>query len=286
LISKVDGGSLMSEKLETPLLSEDRNTSSMQNFRKYRPIMIYGVITLLILGGLSALYYSFIYSKSNTSTSEIISLKNQTAILNDRIHQLEEAIKAVEIPTTEQDHVKQMEDRISTLSQHIEAIQNQPKVDVSSQQAERSQLLEKDINRLAESQNSLKSYILFLRLKAAVLSKSPFRAEFNDFKNNAKDSEALSYIEKYADQGLKMIKMNETQNTIAANDTQSSWWERFRHTIGSFVKIEKVGEKSTPPVQMQELQTVENALEQIEQALLQKLTVTSSSPTPQPGDAL
>lgn len=276
----------MSLKLENLQLNEDRNTSSLQKFKKYRHILLYAVIVLLTLLIISIIYFSFAHLKPNTSTAEINSLKNQALILNDRVLQLEEALRTVENPANEQDRIKKLEDRISTLSQHIEALQNQPKVDISTQQAERSQLLEKDLNRLAEIQNVLKSYVLFLRLKTTILSDAPFRSEFNDFKGTVKDSDALSYLEKYVDHGLKMLKVSEIQDTTSSNAAQLSWWRRLRLMIGSFVKIEKVGEKSTTPTQLPERQTVENALELIEQTLLQKLTLTTTTSTPQAGDAL
>lgn len=224
----------------------------------------------------------------NPNAQDIAILKSQAAALDNRISHLEEDEKAPQAPSINPDQIKDFETRIAALHQQIEAIQNQPKIEVSPQLLERSQAFEKDLNRLAETQQVLKSTLLFWRLRTKILSDKPYAAELAAFKTSLKEPENLSILEKYADQGLQVLKETSKDPLLPPSENESaSWWTRLKTMVSSFIKVEKVDAPvSVPPSWVQDRQSVEDALAQLDQTLTQKLTTTPLFSSPLPGDAL
>lgn len=278
----------MSDKPVSPLLSESARATKFRHLLTPHYIIPVGVI--LLIGFLGVLIYlqPHLWFSGHTNTQDLTNLENQTATLNTRVEQLEATIKAPEVNSIDVERLKDMETRISSVFQQLEAIQNQPKADMSPQQIERSQSLEKDVSRLADTQNILKSLVLFGRMKTVILSDAPYRAELNDFKSVARDSEELAFIEKYADQGLQVLKETQSNSQLLSlGDSADSWWDRVKALASSFITIEKVDETVTSaPTALQERQTVEEVIKQIEQTLVQQLMTSPLAPSPQSGDAL
>lgn len=227
---------------------------------------------------------------AGANPSDIAALKSQTATLSQRLDQLEASANAPSLPRVTLEQMKDIENRITTLSQQIEAFQNQPKVGATPQPAE-NPAVEKEIARLGHTQKLLKSIFLFWRLKAKVLSQAPYAPELADFKTVVTLSEDLSLLEKYADQGLQVLKEEASPDILTPSQAEpGSWWDRLKALTHSFIKIEKVDGSlpSLPLPASQDRQAVEDILDHLDQSLVEQL---STAPAPSPsspllGDAL
>lgn len=241
------------------------------------------LIFCLVLGTIitSLLLYYRPWQIHTLYMGEIDTLKNLITVLNDRISHLESSEKAASTsPNSEQIHA--FENHITTLQQQVEALQNQPKMGEPSGQTEKSQILEKDLTHLAESQKVIKTILIFWRLKNKVLSDAPYASEWVAYKAISKPDETLALLEKYADQGLQVLKAapGDQPPTSSGNET-TSWWSRFKAAVGSLIKIEKVDAPIAQSVSStQDRQAIEDLLTRIDQTLTQQLDLTL------PGDVL
>jgi hypothetical protein len=216
---------------------------------------------------------------------DITTLKSQTVALNNRVSQLEAAEKTPVITQGDLERIKDIDARMVTLYQQIEAIQNQIKFEAFPRQPERSLALEKEVSHLAEAEKILKSVFLFWRLKAKILSEAPYATELADFKKTIKDSTNLLILEKYAEQGLHALKEELSSPLLVSNSETNCWWDRLKAMVGSLIKIEKVdGPVPLFPSSSQRRQAVEEALEQLDQTLTKQLTTISPIPSLLPGD--
>lgn len=216
---------------------------------------------------------------------DITTLKSQIATLNNRVNRLESDEKTPAISRVDLERVKDIDARMVTLYQQIEAIQNQIKFEAFPRQPERSLALEKEVSHLAEAEKILKSVFLFWRLKAKILSEAPYATELADFKKTIKDSTNLLILEKYAEQGLHALKEELSSPLLVSNSETNCWWDRLKAMAGSLIKIEKVdGSVPLSPSSSQRRQAVEEALEQLDQTLTKQLTTITSIPSPLPGD--
>lgn len=246
------------------------------------------IISTVILGmGIFLLPASVMANKPNVH--DFAQLKNQTEMLNSRVDSLEAKIKEPLTASLESDHLKDFETRILSLTQQLDTLKNQPKTEVSAQEIERAKTLDKDIQRVSESQKILKSIFLFWRLRTQVLSGAPYTSELSDFKTTTKESENLPILEKYADQGLHGLKESEKISQISHEKGKVSWWSRIKAMGTSFIRIEKIDEtESLTPTPLSGHHEIEEALNEIDQALTNKLKnlSLSSSSTPHSGDQL
>ncbi len=85
---------------------------------------------------------------------DISTLKNQTAALAHRVDQLEASEKIPLSPGVSPEQIKDIEARITALSQQIEAVQNQPKVEASSQPSAHTLAVEREVARLSHVQKT------------------------------------------------------------------------------------------------------------------------------------
>lgn len=221
---------------------------------------------------------------------DITTLKSQTAALDNRVSRLEAAEKTPAIFPVDLERIKDIDARMVTLYQQIEAIQNQIKFEAFPRQPERSVALEKEVSHLAEAQKTLKSILLFWRLKAKILSEAPYTTELADFKKTISDSINLFILEKYADQGLAdqglhALEEKREAPLQAPGSETSCWWNRLKAMAGSLIRIEKVdGAITLSPSSSQGRQAVEEVLAQLDQTLTRQLTAIASIPLSLPGD--
>jgi hypothetical protein len=278
----------MSNKPIRPFVEEEAPTSKLRLLCSTTYMIPLGILFLLCAIGLAIFLLPIGSFITNPNGQDIANLKTQAATLNQRMDQLEAAQKTSTSPSIDSENLKEFETRLTAIQQKIETLQNQPQAEIPAIQVERSKTLEKDLSRVADSQKILKSVILFWRLRTTVLSDAPYRTELTDFKTVSKESDELSYLEKYADHGLQALK--ESQNISEQppmGESATSWWDRVKTMAGSFIKIEKIDTPVSPtPPSLQDRQAVVDVLEQIEQTLMQQLMTTSLSSTPLPGDAL
>jgi hypothetical protein len=235
-------------------------------------------ILCLILGVTltSSLLYYRPWQIQALHTKQLDRLKDLTATLNDRINQLESSEKTP--PTSvNSEQIHTFESHIRTLQQQVETLQTQLKPDESSGQLEKSQALEKDLNHIAEIQKTIKTTLVFWRLKNKVLSDAPYTPELIAYKSISGSDETLSTLEKYADQGLQALQAPPEEQTVSSSEKQeASWVDRLKTIGSSLIKIEKVGAPIAQPVLSQERQEIIDLLARIDQTLAQKLDMPLS----------
>jgi hypothetical protein len=225
--------------------------------------------------------------KNTSNPQDIEALKGQTAALTTRVNDLETTVKESKTQSVDPNHLKDIEARITALHQQIDVLQNQPKTEITPHDLERSKSFDKEVSRLSETQKILKSVYLFWRLKSQILSGGPYATELSDFKSTAKEFEEIATLEKYADQGLHALKESQNDPQSTPEKTNGSWWERLIAMTGSLIKVEKIDQPESLPSQpMTEQQDVEEALNEIDQALIQQLITLPPSPRSLPGDPL
>lgn len=236
-------------------------------------------IFCLILGIVitSLLLYYRPWQTQDLHTKQIDTLKNLTATLNDRINYLESSEKTSPIsPNSEQ--IQAFENHITTLQQQVEALQTQLKLDAPSGQLEKSQALEKNLNHLAEMQKTIKTTVVFWRLRRKVLSDAPYALELIAYKSISNPDETLSILEKYADQGLQALQTpSEEQTSSSSENNPTSWTDRLKTAASSLIKIKKVDVPSVQPISSnQDRQAIVDLLARIDQTLAQKLDMPLS----------
>lgn len=278
----------MSDKPLSPLLNESSQASSSRQLWTSHYLIPVGILIAVVLLAILVFTQPFSWFHHQTKPQDTTTLKNQITLLNNRIDQLETSSQLKDASSINPERLNAIESRISTIYQQVEVLMNQPKVEVSPQQIERSQLLEKDLSQLADTQKNIKSLIFFWRLKIMVMSNEPYRKELNDFKSVSSTSVNLTELEKHADQGIKALsQLPDHSNFPFLSDPSASWLDRLKALVGSFIKIEKVGPSGTSiPTSQQERQKIEENLEQIEQNLIQPLLSPLPAPSPQSGDPL
>jgi hypothetical protein len=134
----------------------------------------------------------------------------------------------------------------------------------------------------------LREALLFWRLKAKVLSETPYVGELAAFKESTKTDVNFSILEKYADHGLQGLKHKVQEASPSVNEP-TTVWSRLKASVQSAIKIEKVdpnAPEAPRPPESPDRSTVEEALSHIEQTLIQKLSSQSLFPSSQTGDAL
>lgn len=276
----------MKDKSVAPTLED--NTPPIKSSRACFLKFIIPLCLSIIIGivGSLTLLYRLPWIIANPHAQDIVILKNQVASLDGRINQLEGAEITPQPSVAESEHIKSLENSIASLQSQFESLQNQPKVEISPQHLERSQAFEKDLIRLTETSQVLKSAYLFLRLKTKVLSDAPYAAELNAFKASLKEPENLSILEKYADLGLQGLKgMSNDSPPPRLSNESSSWWERVKSFFGSIIKVEKIDTPiSDSSQELQDRKAIEEQLAQLDRSLTDKLKSTSTSLSPQPGD--
>jgi hypothetical protein len=269
----------MSDEPISPVSSEKTQASSTRQLWTANSLIPISILLFVaILAGV-VFTQPLSWFNGDAQTQEVKTLKNQIASLNNRLDQLSANAPKAEANSSDSENLKAMVARISSLSQQVEDLMNQAKSEMSSQQLERSQMLEKELGHLAESQRNLKALFLFWRLKAIILSNAPYRKEINDFKSAVTVSDDLSLLEKYADKGLQTL-IQKNSDFPFPSDPSSSWWDRIKAVVGSFIKVEKVGSAPSSPTNQQERQTIEEILEQTEQNLIQSLMIPASTTPP------
>jgi len=178
-----------------------------------------------------------------------------------------------------------LEQQVAHILQQIESLQTPQASEESSKQVELSKSLVKDLRAISETQEILKSALLFWHLKAKVLSNHPFVEELAAFQAATKETEDLSILEKYKESGLQSLK--ETAETAAVESHQSSWWGRIKATVRSLIKVEKIDATTLSlPVYTEDRQAIEDLLAHLDRTYVQQLSALTSSQTTQSGDAL
>ena len=271
------------EKVST----EETSPSKLRPMNSPRYMIPLGIILLTGLLGVVVFLQPGSVLKNTFNAQDIETLRSQTAALNTRVNDLEATVKESRTQSIDPDRLKDFEANIAVLHQQIDSIQNQPKVEITPQDLERSKAFDKDLSRLSQTQKILKSVFLFWRLRTQILSGGPYAAELSDFKTTAKEFEEVAILEKYADHGLHALKASQNDGQFSSEKVKGPWWERLIAMAGSFIKIEKIDQPgSLPSSFMTEQQDVEEALSEIDQALTQQLIALPPSPRPLPGDPL
>jgi hypothetical protein len=264
---------------KTVLSSAQEGPSSSESVKSCWTCCRSSFIFCLILGAtiISLLLYYRPWQIQALHTKQIDTLKNVTATLTDRINHLESSEKTSQAPFNPE-QIQSLESHITTLQQQVEALQTQLKLDEPSGQLQKSQALEKDLNHLAEMQKIIKATLVFWRLKSKVLSDAPYALELIAYKSISSPDEALSILEKYADQGLQALQTPSEEQTFSSSESKAtSWTERFKAAASSLIKIEKVDTPiAQPDPTNQDRQAVVELLARIDQTLAQKLDMPLS----------
>lgn len=97
--------------------------------------------------------------------------------------------------------------------------------------------------------------------------------ELAAYKAISKPDESLSLLEKYAEQGLRVLKVAPEEPPLASSENEiTSWWDRLKATAGSLIKIQRIDAPVTQPSSsLQDRQAIEDLLARIDQALAQQL---------------
>ncbi|MCE3231330.1 MAG: hypothetical protein K0R76_1106 [Alphaproteobacteria bacterium] len=267
-----------------PFLNERTSALKLWAFCSPRyMVLLCFILFVIIIGAVLFLQPGSWFA--NTHAKDIALLKNQAAALNSRVDHLETVGKMQ--PLIDPERLKDIEARIATLYQQVEVIQHQPKAEALPPQPLQPLTLEREVTRLAETQKTLKSILLFWQLKAKVLSEAPYMIELDNFKTANNGSEDLEILEKYANQGLQAMKETPKDISLPSERKIDSWWEQLKTMTASFIKIEKVNAPIPLPSPLaQDRQAVEEALTQLDQTLTQQLTKISFTSSPLPGDTL
>jgi hypothetical protein len=224
------------------------------------------------------------------SQQEIASLKTIAQTLSNRVDHLEESLKTPADHLMNPNLMNEIDKRLTALSEQIEVIRNEPKTALT-EHADRSQVfhqtLEKETQQLLVNQKTLRTILLFWRLKAKILSDAPYGAELTDFKSVAHDFGSLSLLDKFADQGLQSLNNNQEIQPPQSVESQSgSLWNRLKVMASSLIKVEKINplpSAATPP--SNERRDIENVLNDFDHTLIHQLTTMPITPSPQPGGA-
>ncbi|MBM3632497.1 MAG: hypothetical protein FJX03_02150 [Alphaproteobacteria bacterium] len=283
----------MKEKGQPPIKKDASAAESTPSTLRHRGFHRYLISFCIILAtgilGMAIFLLPASVMSNKPNIHDFALLKNQTEILNNRVDSLEAKSKEPLSPSLESERLKDFDTRLSSLTQQLETFKNQPKVEVTAQEIERTKNLDKDIQRLGESQKILKSHLLFWRLRTQILSGAPYTSELSDFKTTTQEIKDLSILEKYANKGLHGLKEGEKTSQTFLENTKGSWWSRFKAMGTSFIRIEKIDEtESLTPEPFSGHHDIENALNEIDQTLTHKLKnlSLSSSSTPHSGDQL
>lgn len=264
----------------TPPLLEESSQPPKWPFLYSRRCMV-SLCVLLLASLVTAGIFLQPTSWFTPSPDDMAPLKSQVEDLSSRVAQLEAARKSSLMPLVDPKQLTDMDARLTTLSEQVEALRNQPKEAASYQLSEQSlafeKILEKKVENLGKTQKTLKSLLLFSRLKAKVLSEAPYAEELADFKISANHLNGLKILEKYASQGLQAITKRPEDLVPPSSAEASSWWDRLKAIAPSLIKIEKVDAPFPSPLS-QDRQVVGETLAQIEEFLAQQLASM-------PGDA-
>ena len=283
----------MKDKGKPPVKKDATPTEEAPSKLRHRGFHRYLISFCIVLStsilGMAIFYLPASVMANKPNVNDFALIKNQTEILNNRVDSLEAKIKEPHAASLEADHLKEFDARILSLTQQLETLKSQPKVEVTAQEVERTKALDKDIQRLYESQKILKSLLLFWRLRTQILSGAPYALELIDFKTTTNEIDNVSILEKYADQGLHNFKEGDKNFQTTPENAKWSWWSRFKSMGTSFIRIEKIDEsESLTPTPLSGHHEIEEALNEIDHALTLKLTnlSVSSSSTPHSGDQL
>lgn len=267
----------MSDEPVPPRLEENAPSPKWRFLCSRRYMILFGSILLAS----TAVIFLSSPSWFAPNPDSMLVLKNQVEDLGKRVSHLEAARKTSPAPPIEPKQLTEIDTRLTTLYEQLEALRTQSKVDGSSQPSEPAltlrKNLEKEVENLGKTQKTLKSLLLFLRLKAKVLSEAPYSEELADFKMMTNNLHGLKILEKYADQGLQALKEKPQGLFSPPGAEGNSWWDRLKAMATPLIRIEKVDAPLSFDIS-QDRQAVEEALTQIEQTLTQQLT-------PIPGDA-